>query len=138
MTSELSYTSKLSEISNQHLAILCTPNGTSSNRLLSPIIENSIEIHSLSLSNDKICPDFIDKSLKIPSNEEKITIDRSTSAVVQRFSQYMTNLQKIRTYIGSIKDHVKELTRIFNQLEHDPNLIERFEPIPTRLIQNPC
>lgn len=135
MTSDMSFTSKLSDTSNLQIAAYSTPNGATPSRLLSPISEHSIEIQTISLPIDKIRLDSNENTAEVPSNEPQNSVDPSISVLLSKFHHYKSNFQKLRTFFHSIDEHLNELKKIIDQLESDRTLSDLIEPIPTRLIQ---
>lgn len=135
MTSDSSYTSKRNDIPKEDAASVCTQPDTISARLLSPIIEQSVEIYSTSLPIEQICLDSTGKSPPKLSDSDNVSIDPSHAGLVQTLYQYKTNFQKLRTYLHSIKDHFHRLAETVRQIEWNPILAAAIDPIPMRLIQ---
>jgi hypothetical protein len=109
----------------------CTPNGTLPNRLLSPIVENSAEILSISPSINKTCSDTIQKSPNNVSTNNHSTIDE----LHQTFHQYTTHFHYIQNYLNTLDEHFKALSFILEHLRNNKNLTETIELIETRLLQ---
>jgi hypothetical protein len=130
MTSEIPFISKFIHKHDQPLLEHSTPNGTLSNRLLSPITENSAEILSTSLPINKTCSNTTQKSPNLV-----LTIDELNQTLLEKFHQYTTNFHNIQNYLNTLDQHFKALAFTMEYLRNDKNFTNIIELIETRLLQ---
>jgi hypothetical protein len=135
MTSGNPFISKFIHKYDQPVLEQSTPNGTLSNRLLSPITENSAEILSASLSINKTCLDISQKTSNTVLTNDNSTIDELNRTLLQKFHQYITNFDDIKNYLNTLDKHFKELSIIIEYLRNDQNFTDIIELIETRLLQ---
>ena len=135
MTSEMPCKSKLIDMCDQQILAHSLANGILSNRLLSPIIENSAEILSTPLPVDIDLSTASQKTPKLVARDNNAPLDGSTCSLLQGFHQCTRNLQSTHKHLSSANQHLKELTSIVDRLSQDETIVDIVEPIATRLIQ---
>jgi hypothetical protein len=135
MTSSTSYTSQVVNIDDdQQLAEYPATNGILFNRLLSPIVECSTEILSMSFPIERIYSNTMDKRLNTCLADNRPIVDPLDSILREQFIQSIDTIHKIGKYFDSIDHHLKQVTMIIEQLHDDDNIMNAIEPISTRLI----
>lgn len=132
MTSEAPFISKLIDKYRQSLLEHSVPNGILSNRLLSPIIENSAEILSGSDPINRVSLDASLKATNIVLTNENSTIDEFNQLMIQRLNEYFHH---IKNYIEKINVHFAELSIIIEALRRKQNFNSTIELIETRLLK---
>ncbi|CAF0751299.1 unnamed protein product [Rotaria sordida] len=137
MASEIRLISKSIHKHNRSLLEYSISNDTIlSNRLLSPIIENSTEIHSTPISINKICSNTSQKILNnIILKNDNLTIDELNHILIQKSHQYMKDFHNIQNYLNKFDKHFKELSNIIEYLRTNKNFTNTIELIETRLLQ---
>ena len=115
MTSDVSFILKfIHQYDQSALEQSATPNGTTPNRLLSPIIENSAE---------KKSPRTV------------LTNDEANQSLLGKFQRCMSHLEQTQTYLNRIDEHFHALSFLVQHLRHDPNLTDSIEFLEIRLLQ---
>ena len=129
MTSDISFILKFIHQYDQSALEHSTPNGILPNRLLSPIIENSVEI---------LPTENISSQLPIRSSSIHLTDDPSThnvelnQSLLGKLHEYTNHFDQIQTYLTRINEHFHALSFLIQHLRHDNDSIEFFQ---IRLIQ---
>jgi len=118
MTSDISFTVKLTHTYDHEQHDLL------SNRLLSPIAENSAEIYSLSI------PICTETAKIVLSNDNH----RCLNELNQKLEQYAVNFNKLETYFNKLNEHFQALFVIIQYLRNDRHLKDIIELFETRLL----
>lgn len=132
MTSDISFILKFIHQYDQSALEHSTPNGTLPNRLLSPIIENSVEI---------LPAENISSQLQRRSSSIHLTDDPSmhnvelNQSLLSKLHEYTNHFNQIQTYLTRLNEHFHALNILIHYLQHDPNLTDSIEFFQIRLIQ---
>ena len=114
MMSDISFILKFIHQYDQSALEQSTPNGTPPHRLLSPIIENSVE---------KKSPRTI------------LTDDETNRSLLEKFQRSMNHFEQIQMYLNRVNEHFHALSFLIQRLRHDENVNESIEFLEIRLIQ---
>ncbi|CAF2336610.1 unnamed protein product [Rotaria sp. Silwood2] len=135
MTSEIPFISKSIHKHDRPLLEYSTLNGILSNKLLSPITENSTEILSTPIPINKICANTSQKTINLALKNDNLTVDELNHIFIQKFHQCIKNFHDIQNYLNKFDQHFKELSIIIESLRTNKNLTSIIELIETRLLQ---
>lgn len=132
MTSDISFILKFIHQYDQSALEHSTPNGTLPNRLLSPIIENAVEI--LPAENISSQLPRRSSSIHLTDNPSTHNVELNQS-LLEKLHEYTNHFDQIQTYLTRIDEHFHALAFLIEHLRYDQNLNDSIEFFQIRLVQ---